>query len=223
MKQKILESLKTTFKDIGLGDKAFDGVAEFLSKTVKEESDIQDAVNNSKGLLQSFQSEVDRRVSKIDMEDKNLELKIKDLENKKNTPPSVIPEKEKHEEIPNWAKPLIEQQGKFLDFQKNEEVNKKISQLKSNVKVKMIGQKLDERLCDKIISRLSISNDDTIDTLYETGIKEYNEFKNLFTPEAGEIQTPEGGDPKDAINDYFKEKKIELENEHKLKTDIQTE
>lgn len=48
MKEKILVALKTKYKTFGFGDKAFDGVADYLSKTVTEESQIETAISGSK-------------------------------------------------------------------------------------------------------------------------------------------------------------------------------
>ena len=51
MKGKILVALKTKYKTFGFGDKAFDGVADYLSKTVTEESQIETAISGVEGLL----------------------------------------------------------------------------------------------------------------------------------------------------------------------------
>ena len=45
MKENILKQLKTKYKDLGLSQSALNGVAELLSKTVKEESEIEAAVS----------------------------------------------------------------------------------------------------------------------------------------------------------------------------------
>lgn len=61
MKTKILNALKTNYATLGLGEKAFDGVASFLVKTVTEESQIEEAVkaDEVKALLKGFQGETD--------------------------------------------------------------------------------------------------------------------------------------------------------------------
>lgn len=61
MKTKILNALKTEYATLGLSEKAFDGVASFLVKTVGEEAGIDEAVKGDdvKGLLRAFQSESD--------------------------------------------------------------------------------------------------------------------------------------------------------------------
>lgn len=60
MKQKILEALKTRYAKLGFGHKAFDGVADYLSKTVEKEEDIETAISGVEGLLKAFQSDADK-------------------------------------------------------------------------------------------------------------------------------------------------------------------
>lgn len=78
MKIKIISALKTKYANRGFGDKAFDGVAEYLSKTVTEESQIEDAVTGVDGLLKTFQGEVDNvRREKTTLQKELDELKAK--------------------------------------------------------------------------------------------------------------------------------------------------
>lgn len=59
MREKILVALKTKYKTFGFGDKAFDGVADYLAKTVTEESQIETAISGVEGLLKAFQGDID--------------------------------------------------------------------------------------------------------------------------------------------------------------------
>lgn len=63
MKEKILAALKIKFKNLGFGDKAFEGVAEFLATTTTEEGQIETAIVGVEPLLKSFQGDIDRRVN----------------------------------------------------------------------------------------------------------------------------------------------------------------
>lgn len=63
MKDKILQALKTKFKNLGFGDKAFQGVADYLAATVTEEAQIETAIAGVEPLLKSFQGEIDARVT----------------------------------------------------------------------------------------------------------------------------------------------------------------
>lgn len=62
MKQKILAALKTEYAKSGLSDKAFDGVAAVLAKTVTKEDEIDGVVRSdeTRGLVQAYQSDTDR-------------------------------------------------------------------------------------------------------------------------------------------------------------------
>lgn len=60
MKEKITSALKTKYSNLGFGDKAFDGVADYLSKTVTEETQIETAIGGVESLLKAFQSDTDR-------------------------------------------------------------------------------------------------------------------------------------------------------------------
>lgn len=61
MKTKILNALKTEYVKLGLGDKAFDGVATFLEKTITKEEEIDGVIKSedTKNLLKAFQGESD--------------------------------------------------------------------------------------------------------------------------------------------------------------------
>ena len=61
MKTKIAQALKTEYANLGLSQKAFDGVAAILEKTVKEETEIDAAIKEAsvKELLKLYQKETD--------------------------------------------------------------------------------------------------------------------------------------------------------------------
>lgn len=101
MKEKILVALKTKYKTLGFSDRAFDGVADYLSKTVTEESQIETAIGGVEGLLRAFQGDVDFvRNEKSGLQRQLDELK-KQIENPKPEPPKPEP---KPDEKPDIAK-----------------------------------------------------------------------------------------------------------------------
>ena len=78
MKTKILSKLKTKYSNLGFGEKAFDGVADYLSKTVTEESQIEAAIAGVEPLLKAFQGDVDKiRTEKSELQKQYDELKAK--------------------------------------------------------------------------------------------------------------------------------------------------
>ena len=66
MKSKILAELKTKYSNLGLSDKAFDGVADLLVKTVTKEEEVKGAVAEAsvETLLKTIQSSVDAERTK---------------------------------------------------------------------------------------------------------------------------------------------------------------
>ena len=103
MKEKILVALKTKYKTFGFGEKAFDGVADYLSKTVTDESQIETAIGGVEGLLKAFQGDIDtvrNAKSGLQKELDELKKKIEDADKDKN--------KDKDKDVPSWAQALID-------------------------------------------------------------------------------------------------------------------
>lgn len=103
MKEKILVALKTKYKTFGFGDKAFDGVADYLSKTVTEESQIETAISGVEGLLKSFQGDIDtvrNAKSGLQKELDELKKKIENADKDKD--------KDKDKDVPAWSQALID-------------------------------------------------------------------------------------------------------------------
>lgn len=103
MKEKILMALKTKYKTFGFGEKAFDGVADYLSKTVTEESQIETAISGVEGLLKAFQGDIDtvrNAKSGLQKELDELKKKIENADKDKD--------KDKDKDIPAWAQALID-------------------------------------------------------------------------------------------------------------------
>lgn len=108
MKKRIIEALKTKYKNLGFSDKAFDGVAAYLEPSIKEEADIETGIAGVEALLKVFQGEQDTiRTSKSAAEKKlkDLEDQIKALSGKKDPEPPTPPN---GDDVPAWAKALIE-------------------------------------------------------------------------------------------------------------------
>lgn len=104
MKEKILQALKTKYSNFGLSEKAFDGVAENLSQTVKEEANIEAAVAGVEWVLKTMQAESDReRGAKAQLEKQLEELK------KKPTKEDETKDTTQEEEAPAWAKTILEE------------------------------------------------------------------------------------------------------------------
>ena len=75
MKEKILENLKNKYSNLGFGQKAFDGVALYLEKTITDEAQIETAISGVEPLLKAFQSDID----KVRTEKSALQLQLEEL------------------------------------------------------------------------------------------------------------------------------------------------
>lgn len=108
MKTKILAQLKAKFAGVQVA--LLDRVADVLAGTVTKEEDIETAVGNSAGLVNSFatflQSETDRRVTEaLTKKDADHAAEIAKL---KKTKPAAADDGKHDDEMPAWAKTLLD-------------------------------------------------------------------------------------------------------------------
>lgn len=100
MKNKIVEALKNKYKNLGLSDKALEALANMLVLTTTEEANIETAVNGVEEIAKSFQSEADRIRTEA--------AKAKTDPSKKDGDANKGGKTEPDQEVPAWAKGLIE-------------------------------------------------------------------------------------------------------------------
>lgn len=134
MKAKILNALKTKYANLGLGDKAFDGVASFLEKTITKEEEIDGVIasEDTATLLKSIQGETDS------LRTKHAQA-VKDFEDYKKLHPDTKPDKDKDKDKddpnePEWAKKLREQNEAILAAQAKREKDEKDATTLASVK-----------------------------------------------------------------------------------------
>ena len=102
MKELILIALLNKYKSLGFSQKSFEGVADYLSKTVTEETAIETAIAGVEPILKSLQSDVDSRAAAIAKAKADKEKDKGDDPEKKKEP------KKEGDDVPEWAKGLIE-------------------------------------------------------------------------------------------------------------------
>lgn len=110
MKEKIKSALETKYKNLGFGDKAFDGVASYLSKTVKEEQDVDTAIADVEDLLKSFQGDID----KVRNEKSTLQKELDELKAKGEKKPEEKKPEEKKDDLEAKLDALFEAKMKPL-------------------------------------------------------------------------------------------------------------
>ena len=86
MKTKILQQLKQRYSNLGVSEKAFDGVADFLSKTITEEERIAESVAGAESFLKAYQSDVDKERTSASALRKELEALKKETQPKPTDP-----------------------------------------------------------------------------------------------------------------------------------------
>ena len=128
MKEKILVALKTKYKTFGFGDKAFDGVADYLAKTVTEESQIGTAISGVEGLLKAFQGDIDV----VRNEKSGLQRQLDDLKKQIENPGQQQPNnpdiaKLIAEGIAAGIKPLSDKIAAFEQMQAEAQRNEQIA------------------------------------------------------------------------------------------------
>ena len=186
MKEKILVALKTKYKTFGFGDKAFDGVADYLSKTVREESQIETAISGVEGLLKAFQGDIDT----VRNEKSGLQKQLDELKNKIENPnpnpnPNPKPE-EKKDDVPAWAQALIDS---------NKNLSTELSALKQEklqaTRQEQILAKAKEYGIPEILAkRYSIPEDADLDTYFKDAKQELANvgFQGVTPPESAEAK-----------------------------------
>lgn len=192
MKEKLLSSLKTMYKNLGFGDKAFDGVAEFLSKTVTQEADIETAISGVEPLLKAFQGDVD----KIRNEKAELQRKLAELE--KNNPkpgdPPLPPAGDPNE--PAWFKQYREKQEAEATALKQKiegfEAKEKFTSLQGKLKAKLSEKKIPEAFWAK--RNISIDSEEQLDQITSELEADYTAFRQELVNSGVMIDRPQGSE-----------------------------
>lgn len=174
MKEKIIEALKTRFKNLGFGDKAFDGVASFLEKTITEESQIDNGISGVEPLLKGFQSDIDKRVT---------EAVAKAKAEAQKPEPATQPQTQATpgDDVPTWAKGILDR----LD---NYERREKQSELANRLKSKLAERKVpDWYLKGRTLKVESEAEIDNVATQIES---DFAEARQMMVNDGVIINTP---------------------------------
>ena len=198
MKEKILVALKTKYKTFGFGDKAFDGVADYLSKTVTEESQIETAIGGVEGLLKVFQGEVDfvrNEKSGLQKELDTLKGKIE----KPNPSPDEKPDMAKiiADAVANAVKPLSDKLTQF-----------ETEKVQATRQEQILAKAKEYGIPESQAKRYFIPNDADLDTYFKDAKQELNNegFAGVVPPESVEAKIEKESDAiAKMINDGTKE------------------
>jgi len=182
MKNTIKEALKNKYKNMGFGDKAFDGAAEYLATLIENDTEVETAVAGVENLLKAFQADSD----KVRTEKTNLEKKLAELEGKNPDAASAAAaaeaaKKAAADETPAWAKSIIDQNkelaAKLAAIEGDKVANTRKQQL--TVAMEKAPAKLRERY-EKDLSRMNFESDEA----YAEWLTEVKTDTEAFVAEA---------------------------------------
>lgn len=182
MKGKILVALKTKYKTFGFGDKAFDGVADYLSKTVTEESQIETAISGVEGLLKAFQGDIDT----VRNEKSGLQKQLDELKTKIENPNPNPKLEEKKDDVPAWAQALIDSNKSLL----TEVSTLKQEKLQATRQEQIMAKAKEYGIPKNYAKRCAIKDDEDLDVYFKDLKQEFanDGFEGVTPPESAETK-----------------------------------
>lgn len=197
MKEKILVALKTKYKTFGFGDKAFDGVADYLSKTVTEESQIETATSGVEGLLKAFQGDIDT----VRNEKTGLQKQLDELRKKIENPapnPNPSPDEKKEDmatlianAVSMAVKPLSDKLAQF-----------ETEKAQATRQEQVIAKAKDYGIPENLVPMLNIPEDADLDNYFKDAKQTFANtgFQDVRTPESGNGGQNDANDIASLIN-----------------------
>ena len=201
MKEKLLEALKTEYKNLGFGKKAFDGVADYLSKTIEKEEDISNAISGVGGLLKAFQGEVDT----VRQEKSELQRKLEALNKepiKESKEPTREPTKEPKDEL------LEQLLAKVEGLEKARQAEQKQKEFESRKK-EVVAKAKEKGINEEVMAMIGIPEDleDTDTFVADIAQRLVNAGVQVGKPRESQSEPKEMGD---ALADIINKKTEEL-------------
>lgn len=161
MKTKLLTALKTEYAKSGLSDKAFDGVASVLVKTVTKEDEIDGVVKSdeTKALIKAYQTDTD----KVRTEKANLQA---EFEKYKKEHPETKPDPKPDEHEDEQTKQL-KARIEALENE-NKEAKQKAARTEklTGIRAKMKEQGSDnDNILDLVLEKAEFKDEDSVDDI----------------------------------------------------------
>lgn len=180
MKQKILAALKNKYANLGFGQKALDGVADYLEKTVTEDSQIETAIAGVEPLLKIFQAEADRSRTEL----ATIKAENEELKKKANlTDPKDDPKDDPKKPFDAEAFKAEILQSLREEREAYEKHTQKVEQRKADITAKAKEFGIPER----IASRLTIDEDADLEEYFKGVKQEFSDagFEFSELPDVG--------------------------------------
>jgi len=210
MKEKIKNALKTEYAKMGLGDKAFDGVASFLVKTITNDEEMDGVIKSedTKNLLKAFQGESDSLRNRAAQLEKDFNAyKEKHPENDPKQDPKPDPKPDE----PDWVTKLREQNEEILARFAKEDKERAMKAARLTVESKLKAEGCTNAgILNLTLKGFDLGEKETMDEAVARLKGEYNaSYKETFGdgPMPG-VGTPAFGDTKTAVshkNDFLRD------------------
>lgn len=155
MKEKIANALKTKYANLGLSEKAFNGVASLIEKTVTDESMLETAISESYVLnfLKDLQSEQDKLRGE-------KSTAVKALEDYKKLHPSTEPEPQPKDEA--WKAEIEAIKAKLAASEKQQRTNDIMKEVRQKMKN---GGSDNDFILGVTLANVQVGDEDTADSL----------------------------------------------------------
>lgn len=197
MKAKISEALKTRYKTLGFTDRAFDGVADYLSKTVTKDEEVDGIVTGAEPLLKAFQGDADKRVQEA-------LAKAKPAEPSPIKQPEVKPVEQKPtDNTPDWGKMFETITKKLEALEHNQTISGQHQRLKSKFKEANVP----EIYFSKLIEGRTFKDDAEIETFQNEIVTSWDQVRQAAADDSlGQSHKPIlGSQQKDGVSQRVKD------------------
>lgn len=184
MKTKILAALKTEYKTSGLSEKAFDGVASVLAKTVTNEDEIEGVIkaDETKSLIRAFQTDTDR------VRTEKAQLQAEFEKYKTEHPAEKQEDKNKEDEPESETAKLLKRIEALEQEKKERDLKTTRDAIISAVRKKMKDSGSDnENILDLVLEKTEVKDGDKADDIAE---KLKSEYDTTFTKFYGDGPAP---------------------------------
>lgn len=196
MKTKILQELKQRYSNLGVSEKAFDGVADFLSKTITEEERIPEVVGNAESFLKAYQSDVDKERTSVSKLRKELEDYKKEQAPKPNDPKPNDNQGGEPTEREKEMMQQLEAQQKQIDLILGQRSHEgKMAQITA-----LLGEKkIPESFYSMALNGRTFNNETDVDSLVSAIEQGYTKFRDESANDrfSGGGKPEAGGQPND--------------------------
>lgn len=192
--EKILQALKTKYAHLGLEESILKAIATRLAAAVKDDTEIENAVKGVEEEVKLLQSVADKgrtSLSKAEEARKKLEKELEEARAKSNPNPQnppTPPTEPKPDEMPAWAKGLLEavtNQGKAIQaFQEEKQQQTAKERFLNQLKAQGVSEPFykhhlgrtfkDDTEMDAFVSELKADEQAFLQTQANTGLSSHS-------------------------------------------------